>query len=94
MGFYIRKSFKLGPLRLNLSKSGIGMSAGVKGARAGVDATGKPYVHAGRGGFYFRKVFRSADAANPQPGTGSSTRLGVLVAVVIAALLVFFLFMR
>ncbi len=26
MGFYIRRSFKIGPLRLNLSKSGLGAS--------------------------------------------------------------------
>ena len=94
MGFYIRKSFKLGPLRFNLSKSGVGMSAGVKGARAGVDATGKPYVHTGRGGFYFRKVFRSADTANPQPAMGVSAGLGVLLLVVVALLVVVFLFMR
>lgn len=33
MGFYIRKSFGLGPVRLNLSKRGIGTSVGMKGAR-------------------------------------------------------------
>ena len=31
MGFYIRKSVSIGPLRFNLSKSGIGVSAGIKG---------------------------------------------------------------
>ena len=41
MSWFLRKSFPLGPLRFNLSKSGIGMSAGVKGARIGVDARGK-----------------------------------------------------
>ena len=35
MGFYIRKSFKIGPVKLNLSKSGIGTSVGVKGLRIG-----------------------------------------------------------
>jgi hypothetical protein len=29
MGFYIRKSLGFGPFRLNLSKSGIGVSVGV-----------------------------------------------------------------
>lgn len=28
MGFYLRKSIKLGPVRLSLSKSGVGGSAG------------------------------------------------------------------
>ena len=29
MGWYLRKSFSFGPLRLNLSKSGLGYSFGV-----------------------------------------------------------------
>jgi Protein of unknown function (DUF4236) len=54
MGFYLRKAFRLGPLRLNLSKRGLGASVGETGARVGVDATGTPYVHSGRGGLYYR----------------------------------------
>src|SRR5215212_10053655 len=52
MGFYFRKSVKLGPMRLNFSKSGIGVSAGVKGARVSVGPRGT-YVHAGAGGFHY-----------------------------------------
>jgi hypothetical protein len=52
MAFYLRKSFRLGPLSLNLSRRGVGVSAGVTGARIGVDATGREYVHAGRRGLY------------------------------------------
>ena len=48
MGFYIRKSFKIGPLRLNLSKSGLGASVGTKGARLGLSSKGKLYTHLGR----------------------------------------------
>ena len=55
MGWFLRKSFRLGPLRLNLSKRGIGASVGVKGARLGVDAGGKPYAAGGRYGVYFRE---------------------------------------
>ena len=55
MGWYLRKAFRLGPLRLNLSKRGVGASIGVKGARLGVDAGGKPYVAGGRYGLYFRQ---------------------------------------
>ena len=36
MGFFFRKSFRIGPIRLNLSKSGLDISAGVKGAHIGV----------------------------------------------------------
>ncbi len=53
MPFYIRKSLSFGPLRFNLSKSGIGVSAGVKGFRVGTGPRGN-YVHAGRGGLYYR----------------------------------------
>ncbi len=49
MAWFLRKSIRLGPLRLNLSKRGVRASVGVKGLRAGVDATGKPYVAGGRG---------------------------------------------
>ena len=56
MGFRIRKSKKIGGLRINLSKSGIGASVGTKGARytkkagggtrstIGVPGTGLTYV--------------------------------------------------
>lgn len=33
MGFYVRKGFNFGPLRVNFSRSGIGLSLGVKGLR-------------------------------------------------------------
>src|SRR5687768_17241805 len=54
MGWYIRKGFSLGPLRLNLSRSGMGASLGVRGARIGVGPRGS-YVHVGRGGLYYRQ---------------------------------------
>lgn len=41
MGLRFRKSFKIAPgIRLNLSKSGLGVSAGVRGARIGVNSRG------------------------------------------------------
>ena len=63
MGWFLRKAFRFGPLRFNLSKSGVGISAGVKGARVGVDARGKGYVAGGRGGLYFRKRLASPGVA-------------------------------
>jgi len=53
MGFYIRKSINFGGLRFNLSKSGIGMSVGVKGFRIGTGPRGN-YIHMGRNGLYYR----------------------------------------
>ncbi len=41
MGWSFRKSIKLGAVRLNLSKSGVGGSVGVKGYRKGIDAKGR-----------------------------------------------------
>ena len=52
MGFYIRKSVSAGPFRFNLSRSGLGVSVGVKGFRIGSGPRGN-YVHMGRGGLYY-----------------------------------------
>jgi hypothetical protein len=41
MGLRFRKSFTFGPLRINVSKSGVGFSLGVKGFRIGRSAKGK-----------------------------------------------------
>jgi len=43
MGFSYRKSVKLGPFRINASKSGLGYSVGGKGFRTGVSAKGRRY---------------------------------------------------
>ena len=59
MGSYIRKSFKFGPFRFNLSKSGIGVSAGIKGARIGMRPNGRAYTHVGRYGLYHRQELGS-----------------------------------
>lgn len=80
MGWYLRKSLRFGPLRFNLSKSGIGTSIGVKGLRVGTGPKGS-YLHGGRGGLYFRERLgepaselpapeesQAADAAPPKDG--------------------------
>ena len=72
MGFYLRKSMKLGPFRLNLSKSGIGVSAGVKGFRVSTGPRGA-MVHMGRHGLYYRKTLgRGARRPREQRNTGLS----------------------
>ena len=58
MGFYIRKSKNFGPFRLNFSKSGIGLSTGVKGARISTGPNGT-YFNAGTNGVYYRKKLGS-----------------------------------
>ncbi|HEX6938261.1 MAG TPA: DUF4236 domain-containing protein, partial [Longimicrobiales bacterium] len=72
MGFYLRKSFRMGPLRLNLSKSGLGASIGVKGARIGITSSGRAYVHAGRGGLYVRE-YLGGPAARSSPRASRSS---------------------
>lgn len=55
MPYYIRDSVNLGPFRINLSKSGLGISAGVKGFRVGTGPKGH-YIHVGMNGVYYRKT--------------------------------------
>src|SRR6185295_19335057 len=65
MGFYFRKSVSVGPLRFNLSKSGIGVSAGIRGFRVGTGPSGN-YVHMGMGGLYYRQTLPSSKS-DPGP---------------------------
>jgi hypothetical protein len=43
MGWNLKKAFNFGPLRINLSKRGVGYSVGVRGFRIGRDAKGQSY---------------------------------------------------
>ena len=74
MGFYLRKSFRAGPIRFNLSKSGIGASFGVTGARLGVSSAGRAYVHGGRGGLYYRKSIGGGGGGRAGGGRADSGR--------------------
>lgn len=72
VGFYLRKSIRVGPFRFNLSNGGIGVSAGVPGFRIGMGPRGN-YVRMGAGGIYYRATFpastrpRSAIQQTPEP---------------------------
>jgi hypothetical protein len=72
MGLFFRKSFKIGPFRLNLSKSSIGLSVGVKGARISTGPRGT-YLNVGRGGLSYQqkldgenKARATADVTDPR----------------------------
>lgn len=54
MGFFLRKQIKFGKFALNLSKSGLGASFGLKGLRLSFGSKGVQ-LNAGRNGLYFRK---------------------------------------
>lgn len=70
MGFYLRKSISVGPFRFNLSRSGIGVSAGIKGLRIGAGPRGN-YIHMGRGGVYYSKTLTPASHTPVQPSSQS-----------------------
>src|SRR6266576_7047438 len=61
MGLYLRRSVRVGPFRFNLSGSGIGVSCGIPGLRIGTGPRGN-YIHAGRGGIYYRAAFPTKHA--------------------------------
>lgn len=44
MGWSYRKSVRIGPFRVNASRSGVGYSVGVPGVRTGVSSRGRRYT--------------------------------------------------
>ncbi len=83
MGFYFRKSVRFGLLRVNFSKSGVGLSAGIRGLRVGTGPRGN-YIRAGAHGFYYQATLppvRQRGASRPvaptrpanDPPTGPET---------------------
>jgi len=56
MGWYLRKSVKMGPVRVNFSRRGIGTSVGVKGLRVGASPR-DPTSAGGRYGLLFSSKF-------------------------------------
>lgn len=73
MGWYIRKSVSVGPIRFNISKSGVGASVGVRGFRVGTRPNGTNYVHGGTGGLYYRQDFGGSSGLGPaQPSPSPS----------------------
>lgn len=72
MPFYVRKAISVGPFRFNLSKSGVGLSVGVKGLRLGMGPRGN-YVHMGRGGLYYRATLPPARGPARAPSDFAET---------------------
>ena len=66
MGLFFRRSASFGPLRFNFSKSGVGASVGVKGARLTLTPKGTTYITVGRDGLYYRQTL-SLGTKHPQP---------------------------
>jgi hypothetical protein len=72
MAFYLRKSLSFGPVRFNLSKGGVGVSAGVTGARIGLNKNGA-YVHGGRHGLYYREKLGKKRRSGKSSGQGEQS---------------------
>jgi hypothetical protein len=105
MAWSFRKSLKFGPLRFNLSNSGVGTSIGVRGFRVGQDAKGRSYTAASipGTGFYSRTYSGQGRAAGGNaaglPGgpsgrdSGLALVLGMLALAFMAGGLVVFVLM-
>jgi hypothetical protein len=65
MGFSFRRSSSFGPFRFNFSKSGIGASVGVKGARVTLTPKGRTYITVGAGGFSYRQNLNAGHRSSP-----------------------------
>lgn len=75
MGFRFRKTFKAGPIRMTVSKSGIGFSAGVKGARITKPAKGKARTTVGipGTGLSYSKTVGDKKKSSPKKSTAKNT---------------------
>ena len=105
MAWRFRKSLKLGPLRFNLSKSGIGTSIGVRGFRVGTDAKGRSYTAASipGTGLYNRTYSSQGKAAGgdaaelsgapEEKASGKGLSVGMLILAFMAGGLVFSMLM-
>ena len=104
MGFRFRKSKKIGPFRITMSKSGISYSAGVKGFRVTKTASGRVRTTAsipGTGISYVKESGRKADQVNVARSIPSqqevnasppakTTKSVPLIGIVILLVLIFF----
>lgn len=93
MGWRFRRNIRLGPLRFNLSKSGIGASLGIPGFRVGKDAKGRTYQQTSLPGTgIYRRDY--LDPTNPLGQRQRLIRWLVLIGVAIVSVLFWVLFIR
>ena len=95
MAWTFRRRIKVGPVNVNLSRSGVGLSAGAGPFRAGVDAKGRRYTSVrGLFGFYNRQYYKrnvsqaGSEVANPNVGAAKDAIIVLMVSV--ASLLIYF----
>jgi hypothetical protein len=90
MGWSFRRSKSFGLFRLNFSKSGVGFSFGVPGARIGISSKGKKYVRGGipGTGLYYQQNLPDGHAEAAHPASGVSP-IVVLIVLLIAGLIIY-----
>jgi hypothetical protein len=76
MSIYLRKSFSAGPIRLNFSNAGVGMSVGVRGVRFGISPTGKRYYRIGSNGIYAYETVGSKHSPEIIPDPKPESHIG------------------
>ena len=81
MGFRYRKSVNIGPLRLNASKSGLGWSVGVPGARYTKMANGRNRVTASIPGTGVSWIEESKKEVETEEKSGWKIFFDVLLAI-------------
>jgi hypothetical protein len=93
LGWSVRRSINLGPLRVNLSKSGVGYSVGTRGFRVGQDAHGRRYraISIPNTGIYRRDYQPKVPPVNPAVG---SPRVRSHWPIYIGAAVLFYLFVK
>jgi hypothetical protein len=80
MGWSYRKSIRFGPFRVNLGKSGVGVSVGEKDVRVGINSRGRRYESVTIPGTGLS--YRSSGKSRAQ-GSGCTSAV-VLIAAVVA----------
>jgi len=86
MGFRFRKSVSIGPLRVNASKSGLGWSVGVPGARYTKMANGRDRVTASIPGTGISWVEESKKQQKPLPKEETESGWAVFFDILLAIL--------
>jgi hypothetical protein len=88
VGWNFRRSVRLGPFRINLSKSGVGGSVGIPGVRVGKDAKGRTYQQTSVPGTGIYR--RDYSGSSTQHGNPVWKYVTVVVAVLLAGLRILF----
>jgi Protein of unknown function (DUF4236) len=92
MSWTFRRRIKVGPVNVNLSRSGIGVSAGAGPFRAGVDAKGRRYTNVrGPFGIYNRQYYSSVDRGSAKnPNVEALKNAFIVLLFSVAALVIYF----